>query len=281
MQKINYTRIEDEEYYEAFGIKKEGSKFIVQDTKKVEAAYQKAWENRNYEIDKFWSRALYFWGFIAATFVAYTAIITKGNAEEQIAKITNISFEICILALGVIFSTAWILVIKGSKRWQENWEKHIDYLENFVSGSLYKTIFYKGEQYYSVSKMSEYVAWAVLGGWVILFFQTFFKFIFLALNLCAENMMIANWCVAVIVFVGVIEITTIFIIFMWKRGKSNQHFIEGKESKPSFYIRKRREDLSDTEVEKEKNIEIEKKGKVEIKVELEEKKAEDVDNDLL
>ena len=67
---------------------------------------------------------------------------------------------------------------------------------------------------------------------------------------------------------------------MWKRGKSNQHFIEGKESKPSFYIRKRREDLSDTEVEKEKNIEIEKKGKVEIKVELEEKKAEDVDNDL-
>ena len=97
MQKINYTRIEDEEYYEAFGIKKEGSKFIVQDTKKVEAAYQKAWENRNYEIDKFWSRALYFWGFIAATFVAYTAIITKGNAEEQIAKITNISFEICIL----------------------------------------------------------------------------------------------------------------------------------------------------------------------------------------
>lgn len=41
MQKINYTRIEDEEYYEAFGIKKEGSKFIVQDTKKVEAAYQK------------------------------------------------------------------------------------------------------------------------------------------------------------------------------------------------------------------------------------------------
>lgn len=52
--KTKYTLIKDEEYYKAFGIKKKGSKFIVQDTKKVEAAYQKAWENRNYEIDKFW-----------------------------------------------------------------------------------------------------------------------------------------------------------------------------------------------------------------------------------
>lgn len=216
------------------------------------------------------------------------AIITKDNVEKEITEMTNISIEICILALGVIFSTAWILVIKGSKRWQENWEKHIDYLENFVSGSLYKTIFYKGKQYYSVSKMSEYVAWAVLGGWVILFLQTFFKFIVLALNLYDESMMIVNWFIAMIVFVGVI----ITIIFMWMSGKSDQLFIEEeeekleeekgkKESKHSFYIRKRREDLTSTEVKKEKNIEIEKKGKVEMEVELEEKKTEDIDNGVI
>lgn len=66
--------------------------------------------------------------------------------------------------------------------------KTLDYLENFVSGSLYKTIFYKGEQYYSVSKMSEYVAWAVLGGWVILFFPNFLQvYLFSSKSLCREH----------------------------------------------------------------------------------------------
>ena len=34
---------------------------------------------------------------------------------------------------------SWVLVNKGSKFWQKNWEAHIDILEDAFSGKLYKT----------------------------------------------------------------------------------------------------------------------------------------------
>lgn len=162
-----------EEYYKRFKIEKHPNiVYEANDKKMLKAAYEKAWENRNYEIDKFWSRALYFWGFIAATFVAYTAILTADEIKKN--EIMDMHFDIYVLALGVIFSLAWLLVIKGSKRWQENWEKHIDRLENFVSGPLYKTIFYEGKRYYSVSKLNGMMALTVLLVWIGLFAQTLY-----------------------------------------------------------------------------------------------------------
>lgn len=272
---IEHTRINEEDYYKSFGIKKEGSKFIVQYPEKVKAAYQKAWENRNYEIDKFWSRALYFWGFIAATFVAYTAIPASDPKQDSITKITDFSIEISILALGIIFSTAWILVIQGSKRWQENWEKHIDYLEDFVSGSIYKTVFYDDKQYYSVSKISEYVAKVVRCGWIFLFVLTVFKFVFANINLLTITERIVQAIILVIILIGIF----VSRYFMYKKGRSRQYFIKkdtGEEAgMPSFYVRKRRKNLSENE-----EIEPEEEKALRVKVEKEEKKQEKNNSDV-
>ncbi len=38
---------------------------------KIGAALERAWKNRDFEIDKYWSRATYFWTFIASAFVGY------------------------------------------------------------------------------------------------------------------------------------------------------------------------------------------------------------------
>lgn len=255
-KKPKYTHvINDEKYYASFGIEKKGTIFTVLDPEKVKAAYEKAWENRNYEIDKFWSRALYFWGFIAATFVAYTAIITNENA--QIKDITNPSIEICLLALGIIFSFAWVLVIKGSKQWQENWEKHIDYLEDFVSGSIYKTIFYKGKRYYSVSKMNKYVAQTVLIVWGILFSQTLCKHYKIGL----ENIdfIVTSMVILVIVMIAI----------MLKYGKTSMNY---PEKKNGFIKRQRRNKLSKEKAEKEE-IKMQEKETIKIKIEGEEKKT--------
>lgn len=171
--RTNCTPISDEQYYKRFKIEKHANiVYEANDKRMLKAAYEKAWENRNYEIDKFWSRALYFWGFIAATFVAYTAILTADDVKKN--EIMDMHFDIYVLALGVIFSLAWLLVIKGSKRWQENWEKHIDKLENLVSGPLYKTIFYERKRYYSVSKLNGMMAFTVLLVWIGLFAQTLY-----------------------------------------------------------------------------------------------------------
>lgn len=147
-----------------FGIVKDGTNYIVLDEKKLEKAYLKAWENRNYEIDKFWTRAAYFWGFIVLIFGGYLNIITSENNKKAL----QLNLDLYFLSLGVIFSVAWYLVMRGSKSWQENWEHHIDRLENFVSGPIYKTVHYSGNRFYSVSKVNEVLSLVVIIVWTVL-----------------------------------------------------------------------------------------------------------------
>ncbi|EAW8702243.1 hypothetical protein ACFJ30_003780 [Salmonella enterica] len=42
--------------------------------------------------------------------------------------------------MGLVFTFSWYLVNRGSKYWQENWENHLDHMENKITGPLYKTI---------------------------------------------------------------------------------------------------------------------------------------------
>jgi hypothetical protein len=43
-----------------------------------------------------------------------------------------------VSCIGLILSTSWYLVNRGSKYWQENWERHVDLLEDEFAGPLYK-----------------------------------------------------------------------------------------------------------------------------------------------
>lgn len=166
-------------------------------------------------------------------------------------------------------------MIQGSKRWQENWEKHIDYLEDFVSGSIYKTVFYDDKQYYSVSKISEYVAKVVRCGWIFLFVLTVFKFVFFD-----TNFQIITKCVIIVISLVIILIG-IFVsrYFMYKTVRSRRHFIKKdtceEAGMSSFYIRKRSKDLSENE-----EIEPEEEKALRVKVEKEEKKQEKNNGDV-
>lgn len=168
-----YTVLEEEEYYKRFGVEKDGDNYKIKEgcESVLKEAYDKSWENRNYEIDKFWTRAAYFWGFIVLIFGGYITAVTSDN----IKNITDMHLDLYLLSLGLLFSLAWWLVIKGSKCWQENWENHIDFLENFVSGPIYKTVFYRQRRFYSVSKLNEIMAIAVLFVWIALYVQEIYN----------------------------------------------------------------------------------------------------------
>ncbi|MEC0269369.1 hypothetical protein [Paenibacillus anseongense] len=87
---------------------------------------------RKFEIDLYWKRATYFWAFIAASFAGYFALI---NANSQHWK-----HILIVSVLGFLFSYCWYFVNRGSKFWQNNWERHVDYLEDEWIGPLYKTV---------------------------------------------------------------------------------------------------------------------------------------------
>jgi hypothetical protein len=147
-------RVEEAEYLLPF------DKMDSENKKKKIAALDRAWKNRDFEIDKYWSRATYFWAFIAATFAGYIAVVSSDKLDQAFKT----RFSFIITCLGIIFSLAWWLVNIGSKKWQENWEKHIDMLEDEVTGPLYKTVLERKS--YSVSRINILVSAFVFTIWI-------------------------------------------------------------------------------------------------------------------
>jgi hypothetical protein len=106
---------------------------------KAKNALENALEIRTFEIDLYWKRSAYFWTFIAGTFAGYGAL----QASSSPAK-TDLS--VYLSCLGLVFSFGWFCANKGSKQWQENWENHVDMLEDAENGPLYKTVLTRPEE---------------------------------------------------------------------------------------------------------------------------------------
>lgn len=228
-----YKLAKDSAYYESFGFSYKDGELEVKNKEKLIYAYKKAWENRDFEINKFWTRAAYFWGFLVLIFGAYFSNISnETNANEYLT--------FYIICIGIIFSTAWTFVIKGSKRWQENWEIHINKLEDYVSGPLYKTINRKGKTFYSVSKINEILSQLIIVVWLT----------FLVEYLSGSYLFTKGWKLSEIrIIFGII--ITLFFIYRITLGYGKSSVNLKKEQKkgdidiPSFDKIPTTSDLSD------------------------------------
>jgi len=138
-----------------------------------ENALKTALDTRKFEIELYWKRATYFWAFIAASFAGFFALANGNQINYKYLLVTSI--------IGCLFSISWYLVNRGSKFWQENWERHVDFLEDKVNGPLYKTVinpeevkFYKINQRYpiSVSKINQVLSLFMIIIWAYLFIDT-------------------------------------------------------------------------------------------------------------
>jgi hypothetical protein len=140
----------------------------VADDKSIEKAFDVSVDTRKLEIQLFWSRSLFFWGFISAAFVGYAAL---RRIESDLSLI--------VACFGFVCSVAWSLVNRGSKYWQESWESKVERLEPSVTGPLFaceepeqlrKGCWLRGRRY-SVSKLaiglSDYAVflWAAIIAW--------------------------------------------------------------------------------------------------------------------
>ncbi|KEA52757.1 membrane protein [Mangrovibacter sp. MFB070] len=116
---------------------------------KEKEALDRALDTRKFEIELYWRRATYFWTFIGATlgafFVAY-------SSSSDVRK----DLLVIICCLGVVFSFAWFCVNRGSKYWQENWEKHVDLLEDKTIGPLFKVVLSRNDDMNSCEKIMEF-----------------------------------------------------------------------------------------------------------------------------
>lgn len=150
------------------------------DNSRIRLAYERAEQIRQFEIGLYWTRSTYFWAFIGATMAGYGAVKALPESEK--------SHQMCLIAaaMGFVFSVAWYFANRGSKQWHENWENHVDLLEDQVTGPLHKTILRRakpigitaiflrsitGSGLYSVSKINQIVSCFVIGLWGLILWE--------------------------------------------------------------------------------------------------------------
>jgi hypothetical protein len=144
------------------------------------SAYKNAEEIRRFEIGLYWTRSAYFWAFIGATMAGYGAV------QTMTPSVSKSHLSVIAAAMGFVFSVAWYFANRGSKQWHENWENHVDLLEDSVAGPLHKTILRRpkpngfcerlsrpitGPGCYSVSKINQIVSCFVIVLWALILFE--------------------------------------------------------------------------------------------------------------
>jgi hypothetical protein len=145
-------------------------------------ALKTALDVRKFEIELYWKRATYFWTFLTLILGAYfTVSLSKVDTlqdkagrmfldEAQLIQKQEALLILC--CLGFVFAVCWYFVNRASKYWQENWEKHVDLLEDGNQGPLYKTVihddkisfFFKpwGAYPFSVSKLNQILSFFIV-----------------------------------------------------------------------------------------------------------------------
>lgn len=158
-----------------------GSDKQKESLEKKRKALEMALDTRKFEITLYWERAKYFWAFIALTFGAYFLLFKEFDIKEKNLNFYNEAL-LGISLFGVFVSICWFFVNKGAKYWQENWEKHVDLLEDEFMGPLYKTTAdnpsskyeslnpFKSYRY-SVGKINLYLSFSVVLIWLIIVFN--------------------------------------------------------------------------------------------------------------
>jgi len=130
---------------------------------RAKAQYEFACRAREVELDLFWKRSLFFWGFIGAAFVAFATLRS------------NLALSVLIASFGFVCSFVWTLANRGSKFWYENWERKVEKSEMDFTGPWFAVpespkpdLRWLRARRFSVSKLaialSDYVAalWFVL-----------------------------------------------------------------------------------------------------------------------
>lgn len=147
----------NEDYAEALGLpKRPGAR-----KEALIRALDRAHDLRKFEIENYWKRATYFWLFQAAAWTTF-GVMAKDGGFDRVELLLPCGLGAATAA--VAFKTA-----QGSKFWQENWEAHVDELEETIEGRLTQVILMKSPLRASVSRVNERLLHLLLVTWLALF----------------------------------------------------------------------------------------------------------------
>ena len=213
---MNYEEMR-KKYFETMGFTEEEKNDTSEDSK-LSKALEVALDIRKFEIELYWKRATYFWVFIALAFTGYALIYL--NKNEFLNDLDFMTIRTLVSGYGMIFSFSWYIVNRGSKFWHNNWERHVDFLENDLIGNLYKTVISK-DNLSKYNPFSEY-AFSVSKVNLLLSFSIFFLWIFVFLRDVIDFYKVLDVSIYTVCFVIIILSVLVFIIKIWYSTASNK-----------------------------------------------------------
>jgi hypothetical protein len=141
-------------YFEALGI---GQEDRGKDGK-WQLALARAHDLRKFEIELYWKRATYFWAFQLVAFASPGFLFKDGRLLDS---------ELLVIpsAIGAVTALAGYLTARGSRFWQENWEAHVDILEDGIEGRMTQVVLCRDPPQFSVSRTNQVLLLLLLLGW--------------------------------------------------------------------------------------------------------------------
>lgn len=149
----------------------ESNEKINEEKRVAKERFELAVDLRKFEIELFWKRSVFFWGFISAALVAYGLLRREGLVLPTAL----------LSCFGLACSFAWTRINYGSKFWQENWESAaenegttIGYEDFWKAYPIQK----KGKkrkftaQKYSVSRLTTALSWFTTMLWAVLLLES-------------------------------------------------------------------------------------------------------------
>lgn len=145
-------------YLHALGIHSVSDKSDNRSVDKLKAALGRAHDIRQFEIELYWKRATYFWAFQLVAFATLGLLFKDGELKHP-------GLLVVPAVIGSVTAFAGYLTARGSKFWQENWEAHVELLENETEGRLTQVIVCRNAPQFSVSRTNQFLLLFLTTGW--------------------------------------------------------------------------------------------------------------------
>lgn len=89
----------------------------------IEAVFQKLWSCRDLEIQHYWHRMVFMTAFMVLSFASYGGLIAALIGSDKIPPFALTNAGCFLMSLvGIVVALFWIMMSKGSKAWQEEYE---------------------------------------------------------------------------------------------------------------------------------------------------------------
>ena len=156
-----------------------------------------------FELDLYWKRATYFWGFLAICFTAYFLVSDDARFKNKPELL------LLVASVGLVCSFGWYLVGRGSRYWQNNWLFHIEALEMLLSTPVYQLkrkaqhspYNMIGAYPFSVSKVHQTVCLFITLVWLLLFFSSVFRSFSIRIS---THLPVEGWAVILLTFFAIL-----------------------------------------------------------------------------